>query len=92
MEVATNINQIAILGDHLPRQCGIATRNVAHAGGLGFVPIVAERFDLVMRQRDYFRPPLQALMAFLSTAAFAARSVELTGYDIAEAGRVRYAP
>jgi glycosyltransferase involved in cell wall biosynthesis len=25
MEVATNINQIAFLGDHLPRQCGIAT-------------------------------------------------------------------
>src|SRR5271156_3980582 len=25
MELATNINQIAFLGDHLPRQCGIAT-------------------------------------------------------------------
>ena len=25
MEAATNINQIAILGDHLPRHCGIAT-------------------------------------------------------------------
>src|SRR6516164_3643130 len=25
MEVATNIKQIAFLGDHLPRQCGIAT-------------------------------------------------------------------
>jgi len=25
MGVATNIKQIAFLGDHLPRQCGIAT-------------------------------------------------------------------
>ncbi len=40
---------------------GIATRSVASSAGLDFVSIVWEPFDLVMRQRDYFRPPLQAL-------------------------------
>ena len=39
---------------------GIATRGVANAAGLDFVPIVWEHFDLAMRQRDYFHPPLQA--------------------------------
>src|SRR5215813_13138748 len=39
--------------------CGIATRSVANAAGLDFVPITWERFDITMRQRDYFRPPLQ---------------------------------
>ena len=39
--------------------CGIATRAVASRGRLGFVPLCIERFDLLMRQRDYFRPPLQ---------------------------------
>jgi len=69
--------------------CGIATRSVAETAGLGFVPLVWERFDLVMRQRDYFLPGLQALFAFLRTEGFHARGRELTGYDTGEAGEVR---
>ena len=72
--------------------CGIATRSVANAAGLDFVPIVWERFDLALRQRDYFRPPLQSLLRFLTTPAMAARAKELGGYDLATAGQVRYAP
>jgi putative molybdopterin biosynthesis protein len=69
--------------------CGIATRSVAVAARLGFVPLTWERFDLAMRQRDYFLPPLQALCAFLRIETFHARARELTGYDTAEAGEVR---
>jgi len=69
--------------------CGIATRSVAETAGLGFVPLVWERFDLVMRQRDYFLPGLQALFAFLRTEAFHVRGRELTGYDTGETGEVR---
>lgn len=72
--------------------CGIATRAVANAAGVDFVPIVWERFDLTVRHRDYFRPPLQALLGFLCTEAFAARAREFGGYDIADAGAVRHAP
>lgn len=69
---------------------GIATRGVANAAGLDFVPIVWEPFDLVMRQRDYFQPPLQALLKFLQSDEFAARARELGGYDIQSAGSVRF--
>jgi excisionase family DNA binding protein len=69
--------------------CGIATRSVAQAAGLGFVPLVWERFDLALRQRDYFLPGPQALFKFLRTDAFHARGRELTGYDTADAGEVR---
>jgi putative molybdopterin biosynthesis protein len=69
--------------------CGIATRSVALAAGLGFVPLTWERFDLAMRQRDYFLPPLQALCTFLRSEAFHARGRELTGYDTRQAGEVR---
>jgi putative molybdopterin biosynthesis protein len=69
--------------------CGIATRSVAVAAGLGFVPLTWERFDLAMRQRDYFLPALQALCGFLRTDVFHARARELTGYDTHEAGEVR---
>jgi putative molybdopterin biosynthesis protein len=68
---------------------GIATRGVANAAGLDFVPILWEPFDLVMRQRDYFQPQLQALLSFLQSDEFAARARELGGYDILGAGSVR---
>jgi putative molybdopterin biosynthesis protein len=69
--------------------CGIATRSVARAADLDFVPLAWERFDLVLRQRDYFGPGQQALFGFLRTRAFADRARELTGYDVAAAGEVR---
>jgi molybdate-binding protein len=69
---------------------GIATRSVANAAGLDFVPILWEPFDLVMRQRDYFRPPLQALMRFLRSDAFRTRASELGGFEVDGAGAVRF--
>jgi len=72
--------------------CGIATRSVANAAGLDFVPLLWERFDLVMQSSDFFRPPLQRLLNFLRAPEFAARARELGGYDISGAGSVRYAP
>ena len=69
--------------------CGIATRAVAQAAGLDFVPLTWERFDLALHQRDYFRPGLQALFGFVRAAAFRERAAELGGYDISEAGTVR---
>ena len=69
---------------------GIATRGVANAAGLDFVPIVWEQFDLVMRQRDYFHGPLQALIRFLQSAAFAAHAQELAGYELSDTGKVRF--
>jgi putative molybdopterin biosynthesis protein len=69
--------------------CGVATRSVAQAAGLGFVPLTWERFDLVLRQRDYFGPGPQALFGFLRGATFRERAAELGGYDVAEAGAVR---
>lgn len=80
----------AIRGRHA--DCGIATRSVAVAAGLDFVPLAFERFDLLMRQRDYFRPPMQAMLGLLADARFAVRAQELAGLDVRHAGRVRWAP
>ena len=69
---------------------GIATRAVADAAGLDFVPIVWEPFDLVMRQRDYFRPALQALIKFLQSDELGQRAAEMGGYDLKDTGSVRF--
>jgi len=72
--------------------CGIATRAVATVAGLDFIPITIERFDLLMRQRDSYRPPLQQLFLLLRQPLFAARAKELGGLDITFAGTTRWAP
>jgi putative molybdopterin biosynthesis protein len=69
---------------------GIATRAVADAAGLDFVSMAWEPFDLVMRQRDYFRPSLQALVKFLHSDELSRRAKEMGGYDMSGSGSVRF--
>jgi putative molybdopterin biosynthesis protein len=69
--------------------CGIATRSVALAAALDFVPLVWERFDLVLRQRDYFLSGPQALFGFLRSPRFREHAAELGGYDVDGVGNVR---
>ena len=69
--------------------CGIATRSVAKSAGLDFLPLAWERFDLVMRQRDYFMKGPQALFDFMRQPSFRDRAAELGGYDVSDTGAVR---
>ena len=71
--------------------CGIATRAAAQSAGLDFVPLLWENFDLLMRQRSYFRPAMQALIGFLGDKRLKQRAAEVTGYDAAPAGHIRFA-
>jgi putative molybdopterin biosynthesis protein len=71
--------------------CGVATRAVAKTAGLDFVPLLWESFDLLMRQRSYFRPNMQALINFLRETRFKQRAIEMSGHDTADAGQVRFA-
>jgi len=67
---------------------GVAIEAAARAHGLSFIPLAVERLDLVLRRRDYFEPPVQALLTFARTAAFAAQAAMLGGYDVATSGRI----
>lgn len=69
---------------------GFGIRAEAALRGLHFVPLVRERFDLVARPRDWFEPPLQALLAFARSEPFRQRAARLGGYDVAQAGSVAF--
>jgi excisionase family DNA binding protein len=71
--------------------CGIATRAAARSAGLDFVPLLWESIDLLMRQRSYFRPPIQTLIGFLRDTRLRHRATDLSGYDTAPAGQIRFA-
>lgn len=72
--------------------CGLCFEAEARRFRLGFVPLVWERFDLAMRRRDYFEPPVQRLLAFARSPECADRAAELGGYDLSMCGRVSYNP
>jgi molybdate-binding protein len=71
-------------------RAGFAVEAVARTLKLDFVPLMWERFDLLMGRRDYFEPSVQALMRFARSDDFAVRARRLGGYDIAGLGTVHF--
>lgn len=61
---------------------------LAHQYRLGFVPVISERFDLLVDRRAWFEPPLQTLIRFCQSDRFKARARELKGYDTNALGTV----
>jgi putative molybdopterin biosynthesis protein len=66
---------------------GVASAAVS--AGLGFVALFDERYDLVMRRRTFFEPPVQRLLAFARSPALAEKAAALGGYDVGGLGTVR---
>jgi excisionase family DNA binding protein len=57
---------------------------------LPFVPIIEERFDLLVDRHAWFEPPMQTFLDFCRSDRLEARAKELEGYDLANAGRVHF--
>lgn len=68
--------------------CGLAVGAAARRFGLDFVPLERERFDLALRRRSFFEPPLQKLFAFARTERFRAQAQALGSYDTEGVGGV----
>jgi putative molybdopterin biosynthesis protein len=67
--------------------CCIATRAAARIFGLGFVPLVSERYDLAIRRTLLDLPPIQMLLDTLSRSSFRRELESLGGYDTRPAGK-----
>lgn len=79
---------LAVLGGR--SDAGLATRAAAQQLKLEFLLLATERFDLLIRRRDYFEPPFQRPLAFATGLSFRAHAASLTGYDVSGLGTVRY--
>ena len=71
-------------------EVGLGLAAMARQLRLDFLPVIRERYDLALRRRAYFEPPLQRLVAFCRSDRFVARARELGGYDVAGFGTVHY--
>ncbi len=79
---------LAVLEDRA--DAGLAVESVARQLRLEFLPLHRERYDLGLYRRDYFEPPLQALLAFCRGERFRARARDMGGYDVSGLGAVRF--
>jgi putative molybdopterin biosynthesis protein len=66
----------------------LTLRVAAEAWGLGFVPVRAERYDLVILDRETGSAPVKALLDALNSSRFANELAALSGYDTGSTGRV----
>ena len=66
--------------------CCISTRAAARAFGLGFIPLVSERYDLAIRREHLDLPGVRALLDALSRSSFRRELEGLGGYDTRSAG------
>ena len=57
---------------------------------LPFLPLVEERFDLLIDRRAYFTDPIQKLLAFARKPALEQKAATMGGYDLSESGTVRW--
>ena len=69
---------------------GLGVRAAAHQLGFDFIPLHRERYDLLIRRRDYFQPSVQRLLAFADSDIFIDRAKDMAGYDIAGHGTVHF--
>jgi putative molybdopterin biosynthesis protein len=71
---------------------GVATIAVAKLLGLYFIPITEERFDMILEQKTFFDPGVQALIDVLRSPDFREQVVRLGNYDFRDSGKILYAP
>jgi putative molybdopterin biosynthesis protein len=67
--------------------CCIATSAAARVFGLGFIPLVSERYDLAIRRRQLDAPGIQALLDTLNRTSFRRELEGIGGYDAKAAGQ-----
>jgi molybdate-binding protein len=67
--------------------CCIATRAAARVFGLGFIPLVSERYDLAIRRQHLDMPGIQAVLDTLSRSNYRRELESLGGYDTRAAGQ-----
>ncbi len=66
----------------------LGLQSLAQQYSLDFMPLVEERFDLLVDRKAWFEPPMQRFVTFCQSALFRQKALEYQGYDVSDFGRV----
>jgi molybdate-binding protein/DNA-binding transcriptional regulator YhcF (GntR family) len=69
---------------------GLGLQAAAHTYGLDFIPLVQDRYDLVIPAANLEHPAIQALVAYLSTPDARIAISSLAGYQDQETGKLHW--
>jgi excisionase family DNA binding protein len=67
---------------------GVATRTTAELLGLDFIPLIRERFDMLVPKERFFTKGVQTLLGVVGSRQYRERVGALGGYDVSESGRI----
>jgi len=67
---------------------GLGILAAARALGLDFIPLLPERYDLVVPESTFQDPRFQTLLAVIRSPAFQEGALALGGYDLKDCGRI----
>jgi putative molybdopterin biosynthesis protein len=63
-------------------------RREAKALGLDFIPLMPERYDLVVPESTYEDPRFQTLLEVIRSPEFKETATALGGYDLKDCGKI----
>jgi putative molybdopterin biosynthesis protein len=87
---AKNETELGLAIKGCKADAGLGLAAVALQYGLDFIPLCQERFDILIRRRDYFESPFQKLIALTHLDGFSVHAHEMGGYDISGRGTVHF--
>jgi putative molybdopterin biosynthesis protein len=67
---------------------GVGIEKAARIVGVEFIPLIKERYDLVMIKSDRNEPYIQAILSILRSASYRNELEAITGYDLSQTGQV----
>lgn len=86
-EVTTHLEVgLSVLNDSA--DCGIGIKAVANMLELGFIPLVKERFDIIILKESFFSKGVQIFLDILKSTHFKKLARKLGGYDTRDSGKV----
>ena len=79
---------VEVVEGHAEATFGLA--NLAYQYRLDFVPVIDERYDILVDRRAWFEPTWQDLIGFCASEDFARHAAETAGYDLSGRFRVHF--
>ena len=89
-ELARTENDVAAAVAAGDADAALGIESMARRFHLPFLPLVEERFDLLVDRRAYFTDPVQALLAFARGDTLQRKAAAMGGYDLSGTGTVRW--
>jgi len=85
-------NHLAVAGAvaRLEADVGIGIEKAAMMIGVDFIPMIRERYDLVMMKKKENEPLIHAVSEILSSSSFRQALEAIGGYDLTHTGKVMY--